>query len=106
MRFPNDMLPPARPVVDATEVTPKAAVTPVRPIGTGMRGTSAHLGVRHEVEEEEAKPDAYSREGDDRRKMCRRIYHLPVLLDTRSGEERRKEVRRDDDIATHLSEEA
>jgi hypothetical protein len=39
----------------------------------------------------------------DRRKMCRRIYNVPVMLDTRSGTDRRGESRRDVDIATHIT---
>lgn len=39
----------------------------------------------------------------DRRKMCRRIYNKPVMLDTRSGKDRRGESRRDQDIASHIA---
>jgi hypothetical protein len=60
----------------------------------------------HVPEEEEAERAAGSRvtgqpgerrEGEERRRLCRRITHVPALLDTRSGEDRRHQARRDDD---------
>lgn len=103
MRFPNETVPAATPAVDATEVTPNSAIRPVRPVGQGTRATSVRIGggpvppVEEHVEVE--------REQEDRRKMCRRIYHVPVLLDTRSGEERRRSERRDMDEVTHIDQE-
>lgn len=85
MRFTDEPLPPAPPVTDATEVTPKAAVAPVRRIGDGERAVYAQLGPAAE-----GKPET-PWQGPDRRRMCRRIHHLPVMLDTRSGVERRKD---------------
>lgn len=103
MRFPNETIPAAVPAIDTIEVTPKTAVSPVRRIGDGSRGASAQPGGREEVDE--GRREFYQREGEDRRKMCRRIYHIPVMLDTRSGEERRKETRRPDDPLTHMDQE-
>jgi hypothetical protein len=42
----------------------------------------------------------------DRREWCRRLQHGHPFLDTRSGVERRKEVRRMKDPAVTLDEEA
>lgn len=103
MRFPNETIPAAVPPVDATEVSPKAAVGAVRRIGAGSRGSSAQVGGGHVVGEE--RPSFLDRGEEDRRKMCRRIYHIPVMLDTRSGEDRRKEPRRPDDPLTHMDRE-
>jgi hypothetical protein len=104
MRFPNETFPNAVQPVDATDVTAKAAVGAVRRIGDGTRGSSAQAGGHHAVEEAGARHEDLLRVGEDRRVLCRRIYHLPVLLDTRSGEDRRKETRRPDDVATHIAE--
>lgn len=103
MRFPNDTIPAATPAVDATEVAPKAAIRPVRPVGVGTRAASVQVG-GGPVPEVGAHVEVV-REQEDRRKMCRRIYHIPVLLDTRSGEERRKSERRDMDEVTHIDKE-
>ncbi|MFA5082682.1 MAG: hypothetical protein WC474_09075 [Hydrogenophilaceae bacterium] len=105
MRFPNDTIPSAPAVVDATEVTAKAAVSPIRRVGDGMRGTSTQVG-GHIAAEEEQRREFYQREDNDRRRMCRRIYHIPVMLDTRSGLERRQEGRRPEDLFTHIAREA
>ena len=103
MRFPNEAIPPAVAPVDATEISPKAAVGPVRRIGDGTRDASAQFGERHEGEGE--RPPFLEREREERRLMCRRIYHIPVMLDTRTGEDRRKETRRPDDVVTHMDRE-
>lgn len=103
MRFPNDTVPTVVPLVDATEISPKTAVSPVRRVGDGTRGSSVQIGGHHAVDE--AQREFYDREENDRRMMCRRIYHIPVMLDTRSGLERRKEARRPDDRLTHIARE-
>lgn len=112
MRFPNDPFPPPVAPVDPTEVSPNAAISAVRRIGDGARGSSAHVvggspahvGGGSVTEEPERHP-YHDRDGVDRRKMCRRIYHIPVMLDTRSGDDRRKDTRRPDDVPTHMDRE-
>lgn len=102
MRFPNDTLPPPVAPVDPTEVSPKASVHAVRRIGEGTRGSAAQVGGQRVTER--GGRAYYRREEVERRLMCRRIYHLPVLLDTRT-EERRKDSRRPDDILNHMDRE-
>lgn len=102
MRFPSDTLGNDIPPVDPTEVGPGAAVGPVRRIGDGNRGVSVQTGGPAAPEEEPGRA-FQERIEEDRRKMCRRIYHIPVLLDTRSGEERRKANRRLGDPLTHIA---
>lgn len=104
MRFPTDTVPPPVAPVDPTEVSPNAAVHAVRRIGQGTRGSAAQVGSGAHPAGEEPRIH-HERAENDRRKMCRRIYHLPVLLDTRTGEERRKDVRRPDDTLTHMDRE-
>ncbi|TCJ14647.1 hypothetical protein EZJ19_09365 [Parasulfuritortus cantonensis] len=102
MRFPSDSVPPPPAAVDATEVTAKAAVKPVPRIGTGPGGPLPQGGGSAAAE---ALPrEFYERAENDRRRMCRRLYHVPVMLDTRSGEERRKQARRTEDPPSHIAE--
>jgi hypothetical protein len=103
MRFPNDTMPPATAPVDATELSQPTAVRAVRRVGEGTRAALVQVGGGPvpAVTEREERP----RELEDRRKMCRRIYHVPVLLDTRSGEERRRSERRELDEVTHIDQE-
>jgi hypothetical protein len=112
MHFPDSILPPLSPVTDPTEVTPKAPVSPVRRVVPGFPEALAEQGVptrqHHEAgAETAAEPphqEAAPYTGEDRRKMCRRIYHIPVMLDTRSGEERRKHDRPGELPSTHTDE--
>lgn len=102
MRFPTDTVPNEVAPVDATEVGPSAGVGAARRLSEGERGVAAPLpGLVQN--DDESKRAYYERAENDRRKMCRRIYHLPVLLDTRSGEERRKANRRRGDPLTHIT---
>jgi len=41
---------------------------------------------------------------EDRRKICRRVNHLPVLVELRSGIERRKHRTRTGDLIDHIDE--
>lgn len=96
MHFPDSKLPPVVPATDRVEVTPKAPIAPTRKVTPGFQETLASSGGQPrdyrgteavaKVTDHEALP--YS--GQDRRAMCRRIYHVAVLLDTRSGVERRR----------------
>lgn len=104
MRLPDDPIPTIRTVIDPTEVTPNAAINAVRRVGEDGRVPEPPLHKPPEQVEVERQPDV-ERLGEDRRKMCRRIYHFPVLLDTRSGIERRKESRRDGDPVAHMDRE-
>jgi hypothetical protein len=104
MRLPVDPIQPPNTVVDATEVTPYAAINPVRRVGQDVRVPEPLLHRQTEPAPVERQPDI-ERLSEDRRKMCRRIYHLPVMLDTRSGIERRKENRRDSDPVAHMDRE-
>jgi hypothetical protein len=104
MRFPNESSPPAISPVDPLDITPGAAVGPVRRIGVGMQGV--HPGeLPHPPVSKESSPAKPVYSGENRRKLCRRIHNLPVLLDTRSGEERRQ-AEQTGDLVTHVSENA
>ncbi len=43
---------------------------------------------------------------EDRRKACRRVSHMPVLVELRSGIDRRRHNLREGDITEHIDESA
>ncbi len=96
MHFPDSRLPPVAPATDRVEVTPKAPITPTRKVTPGFQETLASGGgPPRDYRGTEAVAKATDDEvlpysGQERRAMCRRIYHIAVLLDTRSGVERRR----------------
>lgn len=104
MRFPNDAVPPAKPATEPTEIGEPAAVSPVRPIRTGIRGAFIEPRARQGSAEGELSRFA-ERQGEDRRKVSRRLHQVPVMLDTRGGRDRRKDARRDGDVLSHLDKE-
>lgn len=112
MHFPDTNLPPLPPVTDPTDITPKAPVSLARKVAPGFPEKLAEQGgppaghheAQPETSVEPTQPEAAPYTGEDRRKMCRRIYHIPVMLDTRSGVERRKHDRPGDLPPTHTDE--
>jgi hypothetical protein len=96
MQFPDSKLPPVFSATNPTEITPKTPISPARKVVPGFQETLAESGGqpqgRHEAESATESPqqNAPPYTGPDRRMMCRRICNIPVILDTRSGEERRK----------------
>lgn len=110
MHFPDSMLPPVPPTTDRTEISPKAATSPTRKVVPGLEnalsggqgGAPGQAGARPRPQAEAAQEHLY--QGENRRLMCRRIYHIPVLLDTRSGEDRRRHGEAGDPTATHLDQ--
>ncbi len=89
------------------EVEALAAVSPVK----SFQPRTLPLAVLHEAEGRE--PSGVSarherqhigRLAGERRKFCRRIEHLAVLLELRSGIERRQHSQRDDDPIEHVDE--
>ncbi len=104
MRLPVDPIQTPKTVVDATVISPYAAIHSVRRVGEDGHVPEPPLHKRAEAVEVERQPDV-ERLGEDRRKLCRRIYHITVWLDTRSGIERRKQSRRDGDPVAHMDRE-
>lgn len=107
MRFPDTTIPP-QPVGQPAQPVPTLPVPAAPPVGprraplTGQ--PEAEPGAHERAGGDEAAEGGEVRYGEDRRKMCRRIYHLPVLLDTRSGLDRRGEARRDHDLLSHIDQ--
>lgn len=107
MRFPIDPLPPVGITDDVYEIQEKAGVMPVRPVGE--RSLPPLIVRRRRAappQEQPQRPPTERRVGEDRRKMDRRVSNQPVLVDTRSGLDRRKGKRRDDDPTTRVDEKA
>lgn len=110
MRFVPSV-PPADFPAGEDEPRPVRAVGPVRRVEARMRVPQVFPRFRRKVRpvEESVEPVVESvvqetRTIADRRKWCRRLLHTHPVLDTRSGEERRKRSGRSKDIATTLDE--
>ncbi len=109
MRYTPD-LPPVAPAAETDLPGPLFAVQPPRQVEPR---TLAPL-VAQRFNPRAKKPDGPNREAaptqieqrvrTDRRDMCRRVARVEPFLDTRSRVERRKKVRRGDDVATTLDE--
>lgn len=70
----------------------------VFPLAPPTPGTTRGAPTQPEAPEEAAAPrDAVERSGEDRRQFQRRRDRWPVLLDTRTGADRRRQSRRDQD---------
>src|SRR5512143_3196787 len=98
MQFADSKLPPITPAADRHEISPRAPINAPHKVVSGFQ--DAMEGVPREAPQHAqdqpgggsaaapAEPAPYTGEG--RRVMCRSIHQVPVLLDTRSGVERRK----------------
>jgi hypothetical protein len=109
MHFPDSKLPPVAPTIDRTEITPKAPISPSQKVVPGFQNILEGKDAGpHDYREADVIPEAVRTEplaydGEERRMMCRRLFSLPVLLDTRSGEERRKYDQLGESPPTHLN---
>lgn len=128
MRLPVDPLPPIEPGEDPYVIRRRAPVTALP--GAGPRSfpplifphpereaaentSQADANSQHEQGQPAGNPGAGKHTEPhieqerliDRRLYCRRIAQLSILLDTRSGEDRRHQVRREDDPRTVIDEE-
>ena len=109
MRFPTTIPPPIIVGEDAPEILTVDELTVARPIA--RRNHPAFVQERIDKPHPDKRAQTIRRSvprpksiiEQDRRKMCRRIYNKPVMLDTRSGKDRRGERRRDKDIASHIT---
>ena len=63
---------------------------------------SVHQELVHPVRQQEHRAVPF----EDRRKACRRVSHLPVLVELRSGIDRRRRNLREGDITEHIDETA
>ena len=109
MRFPTTIPPPIIVADDAPEIQTVDELAVASPVARHSR----HSFVQERINKphpdnrspamRRAVPRPKSIIEQDRRKMCRRIYNKSVMLDTRSGKDRRGESRRDLDVASHIA---
>lgn len=114
MRFTDTTPPTIAPVTNRHEITPRAPLNPAHKVvpgfpetmeglvGEGQHQAHGEAGAPHT----EPSPEVPVYQGEDRRKVCRRVHNIPVLLDTRSGEERRKHDRPGEVPPTHMDDTA
>ncbi|MBI3222137.1 MAG: hypothetical protein HYZ46_03470 [Nitrosomonadales bacterium] len=111
MRYTSGVAPAVTPVA-GDELKRVAGIRPVKPVGArpntpGVTEQPAHqhpVPPLPEAEQHEAGRRAYL--GTERRLIVRRIRHQPVLLELRSGMERRHHNLRDGDIVEHIDVQA
>ena len=90
---------------DPYEIQEKAATSALRPVATGNQPPllipqRRPIGETRPVKSKP--PETERRNHDERRTTDRRTQNLPVLVDTRSGLDRRKGKRRDADPLTRV----
>jgi len=109
MRYSDTPLRPVVPSIGYAEITPKAPISTVFKVVAGVNGMFGEYSrrtsrfPRESAGEDHGPPPEY--QGEERRKLCRRIRQLPCLLDTRTGIDRRKTDGGDDMPATHINRE-
>ena len=85
-------------------LTAAQAVKPVFPREQPLPYVEQHTSHQREALSVEQQPLEMSVE--DRRKACRRVSHQPVLVELRSGQDRRRHNLRGDDATEHIDETA
>ncbi len=83
-------------------LTATQAVRPVYPHEQSLpyvEQPAHHQGATLSVEQQHGEMPA-----EDRRKACRRVSHQPVLVELRSGQDRRRHNMRSDDATEHIDE--
>lgn len=75
------------------------AVTPVQP-----REPVVQAAVPHRQHEHQLQYERREAQQEERRRACRRVSYQPVLIELRSGVERRRHNLREGDIVEHIDE--
>lgn len=106
---PSDT-PPVSVARDELQVRALTAVKPVKPVQprTLVPLVVQPHGAAHEYVEAAGQPDKRHDVAlhGERRTYCRRVQHLPILLELRSGLDRRRHSQRGDDMHEHVDIEA
>jgi hypothetical protein len=106
MRFVTS-LPPVANGPNTSQVGGVARVQAVKPLQTGDQAVPI---VQNRSPRQEPAPAVMHRQHsgpfEDRRKACRRLSQQPVLVELRSGVERRRHNLRADDLVDHIDETA
>ncbi len=80
------------------------AVKPVFPRAQSDHPSGGRTAPQHESVAPAAEQERRTVVFEDRRKARRRVNHLPVLVELRSGVERRRHNLREGDITEHIDE--
>lgn len=109
MKYVPSLPPPIGGVVDRYELRPLPAVQGTRPVQTRNLPPLIFQHRRYQpewnaAEHPERRHDPHLQ--GERRHYCRRISHQPVLLELRSGKDRRHHRQRSGDLIDHIDEEA
>jgi hypothetical protein len=101
---------PPQPITVAKAGLEVEALAPVKAAKPVQPGTQQPLAVQRE--QHHASPDIAGQEErrhdvhvhGERRTYCRRIEHLPILVELRAGYDRRRHNQRGDDLTEHVDE--
>lgn len=107
MRFVPSVSPAAT-SPDARQVRglyPVQAVQPVHPPGQPVPYVE-HNAAYQQAAYPVGRQDQRGELAEDRRKACRRVAHQAVLIELRSGIDRRRHNLREGDMAEHIDEQA
>jgi len=105
MRYVSSIPPPAK----SPNTTQVGGLTAIRSVKAVQLLEQAVPGViQQTVQQEAARLEELQRRSEgqfvDRRKVCRRVTQLPVLVELRSGVERRRRSQREGDPVDHIDE--
>ena len=105
MRFVSS-LPPAPTSPNTRQVNGLSRIQAVKPVPTGEEAVpSVQQQAPRQVPTPPVKQQYQRAEPfEDRRKICRRMSHQAVLVELRSGIERRKRRTRNGDLIDHIDE--
>lgn len=112
MRYVTDIPPVATKGPNSRQVTGLTAALAVRPVHPGehpvpyVEQLKAHQETVHSIEQQQRKLPVENVPVEDRRKACRRVSHQAVLIELRSGIDRRHHNLLEGDVAEHIDIEA
>lgn len=110
MKYVPSLPPVATGATDSLDVYALSSVKPAKPV---QERTLPPLVVHRQVQFDAAPPEIAEQQAKhrdthvqaERRTYCRRIEHLPLLVELRSRMERRRHKQRMDDTTEHVDEE-
>jgi len=108
MRYVSS-IPPATSKTESSKVKGLANIYTVKPVHPNVQTESYPVsqaprdGQAHVIEVPKNRSETLV---EDRRKTCRRVNHQPVIIELRSGVDRRRHHLLDGDIVEHIDEKA
>lgn len=103
MKIVPSLPPLVTPPEDRLDVKPLTRVKPIKPVqereSPVVEQQQVEITAVHGEQRQDVEVDG------ERRTYCRRVEHLPFLIDMRSGPDRRRHNQREDDETEHIDEE-